>query len=331
MMDTRLSLALEAGHVSLPEVGEIVVLGASGQSLAGLPAERLLLVCDDVAAANSYEAQGYTVLSSLPDTAAAVIVFVPRGRLEGRVLFAQAAGLTGGQFIVDGVKTDGIDSHFKELRKRGDCSAAYSKAHGKIFTCQLTSPAVVDDWLDAGKGGENTDGFFTVPGVFSAEKADEGSRLLAAVLPEKLGKEVADLGAGWGYLSRTILERQAIETLHLVEASRAALNCAKQNITDTRAQFHWADATRWQPRASLDTVVMNPPFHTGRKGVPEWGQAFITSAAAALKGVGHLYMVANRHLPYEEVLRARFGFVEELEGGNSRFKLIHAAKPSRKR
>jgi 16S rRNA (guanine1207-N2)-methyltransferase len=42
-------------------------------------------------------------------------------------------------------------------------------------------------------------------------------------------------------------------------------------------------------------------------------------------------MVANRHLPYEESLRARFGFVEELEGGNSRFKILHAAKPSRKR
>ncbi|WP_318527997.1 class I SAM-dependent methyltransferase [Lentibacter sp. XHP0401] len=330
MMDTRLSLALEAGHVSLPEAGEIVVLGASGQSLAGLSKERLLLVVDDVIAASAYEAQGYVVKNTLPEAAADALVFVPRGRLEGRVLFAQAAKLTDGAFIVDGVKTDGVDSHFKELRKRGTCSAAYSKAHGKIFRCELPAGAT-DDWLEAGKGGENAEGFFTVPGVFSADKADEGSRLLAAVLPEKLGKEVADLGAGWGYLARSVLEREAVETLHLVEASHAALSCAKHNITDARAQFHWADATRWQPRASLDSVVMNPPFHTGRKGVPELGQAFIASAAAALKGVGHLYMVANRHLPYEEALRARFGFVEELDGGNSRFKIIHAAKPSRKR
>lgn len=330
MMDTRLSLALEAGYVSLPAEGEIVVLGAVGQSLAGLPRERLLLVCDDVVAANAYEAQGYALATELPEAAAGAIVFVPRGRLEGRVLFARAARLTGGTFIVDGVKTDGVDSHFKELRKRGICGAAYSKAHGKIFGCELAQDAA-QDWLEAGAGGETAEGFFTVPGVFSADKADEGSRLLEAVLPEKLGKEVADLGAGWGYLSRAILTRQTVESLHLVEASHAALGCAKKNIPDARAQFHWADATRWQPRASLDTVVMNPPFHTGRKGVPELGQAFIATAAAALKGVGHLYMVANRHLPYEESLRARFGFVEELEGGNSRFKILHAAKPSRKR
>ncbi|WP_366914890.1 methyltransferase [uncultured Lentibacter sp.] len=330
MMDTRLSLALEAGHVSLPEAGEIVVLGAAGQSLAGLPRERLLVVCDDVVAARSYEAQGYAVRTELPDAAAGAVVMVPRGRLEGRVLFAHAARLTGGAIVVDGVKTDGIDSHYKELRKRGACSAAYSKAHGKIFSCTV-APDALADWRDAGAGGENLEGFFTVPGVFSADKADEGSRLLRAVLPEKLGKEVADLGAGWGYLAQSILEREAVETLHLVEASHAALGCAKRNIGDERAQFHWADATCWQPRASLDSVVMNPPFHTGRKGVPALGQAFIVAAAAALKGVGHLYMVANRHLPYEEVLRANFAFVEELEGGNSRFKLFHAAKPPRKR
>lgn len=330
MMDTRLSLALEAGHVSLPAKGDIVVLGAAGQNLEGLPEERLLIVCDDAVAASAYEAQGYALATELPDVAAGVVVFVPRGRLEGRVLFARAAKMTGGSFIVDGVKTDGVDSHFKELRKRGTCSAAYSKAHGKIFSCELTQDAA-QDWLEAGVGGQNADGFFTVPGVFSAEKADEGSRLLEAALPEKLGKEVADLGAGWGYLSRAILTRETVETLHMVESSHAALGCARVNTPDSRVQFHWADATRWQPRASLDSVVMNPPFHTGRKGVPELGQAFIASAAAALKGVGHLYMVANRHLPYEESLRARFGFVEELEGGNSRFKILHAAKPSRKR
>ncbi|WP_252731287.1 class I SAM-dependent methyltransferase [Lentibacter algarum] len=329
MMDTRLSLALEAGHVALPEVGDIAVFGASGQVLTGLPAERLVLICDDVIAAESYKAQGYHVQVEPPESAALGLVFVPRGRIEGRVMFARAAALAAGKLIVDGAKTDGIDSHFKELRARGDCTAAYSKAHGKVFACDVTAEALAD-WAEQGEGGENEAGFFTVPGVFSSVKADEGSLLLAEALPDNLGKHVADLGAGWGYLSRAVLTRESVEELHLVEASSAALSCAKRNLPDVRAQFHWADATRWEPKFNFDTVVMNPPFHVGRKGVPELGQQFIDSAANILKGMGKLYMVANRHLPYEDILRERFKFVEEI-GGNTRFKLLHAAKPSRKR
>lgn len=328
-MDTRLSLALEAEHVSLPTSGAIAVFGARGQSLAGLPAERLMLCVDDIVEARRYAAQGFDVTQEMPAGAAGALVFVPRGRLEGRVLFARAAEAAGGRIIVDGQKTDGTESHLKELKKRGICGGAFSKAHGKLFECTLPEGSH-DDWRLAGAGGANVDGFHTVPGVFSAEKADEGSRLLAEALPEKLGAEVADFGAGWGYLSRSVLERGGVEALHVIEASHAALGCAKVNIPDPRAQFHWDDATRWSPRASLDAVVMNPPFHAGRKGVPELGQAFIANAAAALKPTGHLWMVANRHLPYEETLRAHFGRVEEF-GGNGRFKLLHAAKPSRKR
>lgn len=329
MMDTRLSLALDAAHLALPEAGDIAVFGASGQSLAGLPSERLKLVCDDVLAARAYAAQGYDVSTEAPEAAALAVVFVPRGRIEGRVMFARGAGLAGGKLIVDGMKTDGIDSHFKELRKRGDCSAAFSKAHGKVFACDV-APEALSDWATQGEGHENQAGFFTVPGVFSAEKVDEGSELLVEALPASLGKQVADLGGGWGYLSRHVLERASVEELHLVEASHAALSCAQRNLPDARASFHWDDATRWEPKANFDTVVMNPPFHKGRKGVPELGQQFIENAARMLKGMGHLYMVANRHLPYEDSLRAQFKFVEEI-GGNTRFKLLHAAKPSRKR
>ena len=96
---------------------------------------------------------------------------------------------------------------------------------------------------------------------------------------------------------------------------------------DPRARFHWADATRgkWGP---VDAVVMNPPFHTGRAADPALGVAFIRAAAAMLTPSGTLWMVANRHLPYEPVLAAAFREVEEI-GGDSRFRLTRAARPLR--
>ena len=128
--------------------------------------------------------------------------------------------------------------------------------------------------------------------MFSADGIDPASRLLAQTLPSKLGRRVADLGAGWGYLSAHILTHDSVEQLHLIEANHTALDCAKANVQDARAQFHWADARSWKAGEPLDTVVMNPPFHTSRKAEPSLGQAFIEAAARGLTGSGHLWLVA---------------------------------------
>lgn len=154
--------------------------------------------------------------------------------------------------------------------------------------------------------------------------------MLADHLPEKLGKCVADLGAGWGYLSARLLEREGVRTVHLVEADSEALNCARENIADPRARFHWADATTWQSPDRLDTVVMNPPFHTERRANPALGRAFVVAAARLLAPPGQLWMVANRHLAYEATLAEAFSDVQEIAGDN-RFKILRAARPSRAR
>jgi 16S rRNA (guanine1207-N2)-methyltransferase len=71
---------------------------------------------------------------------------------------------------------------------------------------------------------------------------------------------------------------------------------------------------------------MNPPFHTSRAADPGLGAAFIRAAGGMLSLSGTLYMVANRHLPYEDALRAAFHEIEEI-GGDGGFKVIRAAKP----
>jgi 16S rRNA (guanine1207-N2)-methyltransferase len=174
---------------------------------------------------------------------------------------------------------------------------------------------------------QNFCGFITQSGVFSAGAVDSASALLAEALPEHLAGDVLDLGAGWGYLSAEIVKRVGVTRLDLVEADYFALDCAKRNLCDPRAKFHWADARDWT--GVYDAVVMNPPFHTGREGDPELGRAFITAARSCLRPKGTLYMVANRHLPYETTLEQCFAKVLELPG-NGRFKLFQASRPKRK-
>jgi pimeloyl-ACP methyl ester carboxylesterase len=120
----------------------------------------------------------------------------------------------------------------------------------------------------------------------------------------------------------------AVKRLDLVEAEADALACARVNITDDRAQFHWADATTFRPDTLLDAVVMNPPFHHGRDADPGLGAAFIQAARRMLAPNGALWLVANRHLPYDAALTA--AFLEHREvAGDSAFRVIHAIKPIR--
>jgi 16S rRNA (guanine1207-N2)-methyltransferase len=255
------------------------------------------------------------------------VVCLPRAKAQARALVAMAAALVvpGGPVAVDGQKTDGIDALLKEVRGRMVLSDALSKAHGKLAV--LTAWPGLEDWADV---QVDVAGFRTVAGVFSADGIDRGSALLAAALPAEMKGRVADLGAGWGYLAQAVLGRTGVKECHLVEAEADALDCARVNVTDERAVFHWADATTVKLPRVMDHVVMNPPFHQGRDADPGLGIAFIGAAARMLSPPGVLWLVANRHLPYDRVLTTLFRDVQDI-GGDAGFRVIRASHPVRAR
>ncbi|MCA0919012.1 class I SAM-dependent methyltransferase [Pseudooceanicola nanhaiensis] len=325
MTGLRLSLALDEGGLVLPDVGRIAVFAPrADHDLSALPKARLHLITGFYPDHAALRAQGYDCATAPEGPYAAALVCLPRAKALAQGLIAQAAALTEGPVIVDGLKSDGVDSLLKACRKRADVYGPVNKAHGKLFWFEGGDFA---DWAGAGET-ELEGGFVTRAGVFSADGIDPASQLLADSLPAEIGAQVADLGAGWGYLSARILQLKGVRDLHLVEADHAALECARRNIDDPRAHFHWADATAWQAPARLDAVVMNPPFHTSRAADPDLGRRFIQSAARLLAPRGRLWLVANRHLPYEATLTAHFGETAEI-AGNSRFKILMASNPSR--
>lgn len=317
---------MTAGGLVLPAEGRIALVGAPGDMALGVldPArcEAIQTFFPDHAA---WKARGLTARTALEGHYAAAIVTLPRARDLAEDLVAQA-NARAGLVVIDGAKTDGVDSILKALRGRVTLDGQVSKAHGKC--AWFAGGADLSDW----RRGPVTlaSGDVTAPGVFSADGPDPASVALAAALPATLKGRFADLGAGWGWLAREVLRREGVTQLHLVEAEHAALDCARRNVSDPRAVFHWADATTWTPPAPLDGVVMNPPFHAGRKADPQIGRAFIAAAARVLAPHGQLWLVANRHLPYESALTEAFREVAET-GGDSRFKVLHAARPTRHR
>lgn len=163
-------------------------------------------------------------------------------------------------------------------------------------------------WIDASAVRRVDElGLYSQPGLFSWNRPDPGSDLLLGNLPSDLSGAGMDLGCGNGYLSVHALKRfPDIDKLHAIDAERLAVDCAAMNLEpfpDREWQTHWCDATQEPLPENLDWVLLNPPFHSGKQQDTELGQEIVRAACQSLKPGGRLFLVANRHLPYEAVLQ----------------------------
>ena len=301
----------DAGHLDLPgKASRILFLGAE----PGL--RELLQGGAEVTCVNGFrpsylqlEREGWTTVADAEGEGydiALVLAQKHRGLNEARIAEAWQRLREGGVILVAGAKDDGIDSLRKRTAGKVALDGSLSKYHGVVFwfTRRADHPA---PFADEGEPVLVEGRFRAAPGMFSHDRVDPGSRLLAESLPADLKGAAADFCAGWGYLAAELLSRCAgIKTLDLLEADHAALMAAKANLSGAAVptDFHWIDLAGEPVTGRYDVIVMNPPFHAGRMAEPDLGAKMIAAAAKALKPRGRLFMVANRHLPYEPVLAA---------------------------
>ncbi len=276
------------------------------------------------------------VLESVSGTWPTVLIRPGKAKEETLLLFAQAAAcVEDGGWVLAAMENDigaaRFEKSFKELF--GEV-VTISKNKCRGFAAKKTSAfneAKARLWLKFGEPQLIENGrFTTTPGIFSAGAIDGGSAILAQHMPKSLRGCVADVGAGWGFLSAEILKSHGkLRELHLFEVDQRSLDCARKNITSESVElhFHWCDATKGLGQV-FDAIVMNPPFHQGRQMSVGLGKHFISAAAAGLKPQGELWMVANRQLPYEEQLDA-VGLRGRIIYEDARYKVIYARKVSR--
>jgi len=241
---------------------------------------------------------------------ASMIVLAPPGTVERRHVMALAlrALAPGAPLTVLAPKDKGGSRLRKELAGFGCSVAETARRHHRICTCER--PAVLADLDEALAAGRprlvETLGLWSQPGVFSWDRVDPGSALLEEHLPALAGRG-ADLGCGIGYLARAVLTSPKVERLTLVDIDRRAIEAAGRNFNDPRVTLCWADVREKSlTLTGLDFVVMNPPFHDGGIEDQALGQSFIRRAAEALRPGGVCWLVANRHLPYEAVMKSLF-------------------------
>lgn len=340
VFDTLL-MALDTEAVPLPADGPILVLNAEpGSWLSALPRDRVVCRTSQKPAYDALKAAGYAVLE--PDSAEIppamlTIVVPPRQRDYARALYARALmnAPEGGYVLASLPNTLGGKTAEKMLAEIAGDAGSLSKHKCRAFWTMkhsaLVNAELAQDWIDADEPRQIEPSLWSRPGLFSWDRIDPGSELLADSVPEYIKGIGIDIGAGNGFLSREILTHCAgVERMDLIEADYRALFCQEQTMAahGGRHTLKWGDALKDMPRATYDFALMNPPFHTGRADNSELGRAFIRAAAATLKPSGTLWLVANRHLPYEGELSACFRSHEMLEDDDG-YKIIKAEKPKR--
>ncbi|MEO8810354.1 MAG: methyltransferase [Rhodanobacter sp.] len=335
---------VDAGQVILPPGRDVLFLGArAGRWAHDLARPGWICEQSFLPFADELGRLGLQVRTPDPDETFSLVMLLPRRqRDERRAMFGRALRhlAAGGTLLASVANVEGARSAESDLARLAGPVQQVSKHKCRAFWV-APDPAGVDQnlleaWLALDAPRTIIGGYFSRPGLFAWDHVDPGSALLAECLPANLGGRVADLGAGYGYLGAQVLARcPQVSALDLYEAEQRALEPARINLqhalrvaTEQHGRravaldVRWHDVTLGLPHR-YDAIVSNPPFHQGRADLPQLGLAFIRSAADALEVDGRLLIVANRHLPYEALLRSRFHEVHALAGRDG-FKVIEA-------
>ena len=153
--------------------------------------------------------------------------------------------------------------------------------------------------------------FETVPGVFSADRLDDGTKLLLDHLDVQDGASVLDAGCGAGAIG-VVAARRGAGSVTMTDVNLLAVAVAKRNanLADIPVEVIAGDVYSGVQGRRFDIIASNPPFHRGKVVDYDMPQRLIAEAREHLNPGGRLIIVGNAFLPYDKVMREHFAEVE---------------------
>ena len=285
------------------------------------------------------ESASFSACAELPNDDGSydiALLLLPKNMIEAQYFVARAAQL----LCANGVLVCAADNRAggtrikKMLHNFGFsdlCEDARNKARAVSGLASNLNEGEISKAIAAGESQEILGGkFISRAGIFGWDKIDKGSSILTKYISENLKGRGADFGCGYGYLSDFVLSNcPKVKYLTCADADYRAINACRKNLSgfECGQDFLWCDLTKPQPELkNLDFIIMNPPFHEGKKLDQAIGKDFIETAYQSLRRGGSLYMVANSHLAYENILGKSFSQSSKLYEGQG-FKVLHAVRP----
>lgn len=292
-------------------------------------------ICDNPLAINMVAEQGNHKHIFAPAVTQAsatdVLIFMPKAKAHLSMLMAMAAHLVGntGRVHVIGENKGGIKSAGKAMQQFGAVHKLDSARHCSWVTCDIENAPgqfSLHDWtaVDTYSLKEHEWQVCSLPGVFSHRELDEGTALLLTKLPATLSGTLLDFACGSGVIASYLHSVGARIQTELLDVSALALWSSAHTLSLNNSQGTIIAADTLQGvNHRFQTIVTNPPFHTGVKIDYRISRDFIAGVKQRLTSNGKLYLVANRFLPYAELLTEQFKQPATL-AQNTRFSVYFA-------
>lgn len=336
------ALVLGAGHGAL---GVYLARRAAAQVMLGDIWEPALAAARRTLAANgATNAAVFDALETPEGDYDYVALIAPpnRGLARRWLLLAHAALRPGGTLVLAGHNDEGIRSIIDDAAALfGDAALLTYRRRCRVAQAVKRDSTEIPPWaaipgIAPGTwhtfvietGGERY-AIQSLPGVFSYDRLDDGTRMLLEAMPDPIGKRVLDAGCGYGIIGLAAARRGARQ-VDLLDASTLAVAAARANCAAAElrhAEVVLSDGMAAVRGRSYDLVVSNPPFHTGKEVDDRVARGFIADAYDLLAPGGQLALVANRFLPYQAAMRARYGNVETLAASRG-YHVLSARKSS---
>lgn len=268
-----------------------------------------------------------------------VVVFLPKARaeLEMRLALARSLAVENARLILVGEKKEGIAGAIKQLKAIApQASKVDSARHCQVWCADAVEPVAgfrVQDWLGWSKiecSGVSID-VAGLPGIFSLDGLDNGTRMLLETLAEEpvRADRLLDFACGAGVIGAWIQAHQSareapVASVDGVDVQSQAVICARETYRRNSAAgaIFASDGL-----AAIDglwpAIVTNPPFHTGVKTDTSMTEQFLRDVRRHMQPGGELRLVANSFLPYEALIKRHIGRVERLRE-DTRFTVYRA-------
>ena len=280
-----------------------------------------------------------------------VALLIPKSRSLARrwLLTAYQALKPGGNLYLAGPNDLGIRSLIKDAEtiflpatilgyKKGNRIARLRKPEPVTgFPAEpdwLSAPGILPDtWQEFQFDWQGANWpFYTLPGVFSSDQLDDGTRLLLDNLDLPVGATVLDFGCGCGVIG-ILAALSGAAWVDLVDIDLLAVASANKNIAAlqlSNARCLAGNGLQPVEDRRYTHILSNPPFHSGKSVNYRVTEEFIAASGGLLEKGGQLILVANRFIPYEQTLQRHFRKVQRL-AEDRRYMVISATRPIHKK
>jgi len=254
-----------------------------------------------------------------------VLMQLPKGRNLARRWLIQAhrALVEGGSLFLAGANNSGIQSTIKDgedlfgnaqvlAYKKGNRIARLVKKPGaQPLPAWINEPGIASGtWMEFQVilSGQSLI-IRSLPGVFAYDHLDPASQMLLSVTQNVSGMRVLDVGSGYGIIGMAAAI-QGARWVDFVDTDLLAIASCKETLSINgikNATVKAGDLLEPFKSNRYDLILSNPPFHTGRDVNYQIAHALIMQAHPALDPGGQIIIVANRFIPYGQIIDEIFG------------------------